>query len=136
MRIIIGIILLLSFVAIGLKAQNVGLATYYGKKFNNRKTASGEIYKKDSMVCAHRTYPFGSLQKVKSLKNDKEIIVKVIDRGPFRKKCIIDLSYAAAKELDMVHHGLMKVEVSEYIKPTQDTIKPDSITMIKNPLVE
>ncbi|GAB6007436.1 septal ring lytic transglycosylase RlpA family protein [Dysgonomonas reticulitermitis] len=70
-------------------AQQIGLATFYGKKFNNRKTASGEIYKKDSMVCAHRTYPFG-------------------------KKRIIDLSYAAAKELDIVKHGVIQVEIYEY----------------------
>lgn len=125
--IILFLFILLAFVV---KAQDTGFATYYGKKFNNRKTASGEIYRKDSLVCAHKTYPFGTLLKVKSLKNDKEVVVKVIDRGPFRKKCIIDLSYAAAKELDMLHHGLMKVEVSEYSNK-EDINWSDSLSVIK-----
>lgn len=102
------------FVFLGVKAQQTGLATFYGTKFNNRKTASGEIYRKDSMVCAHRTYPFGTLLKVRNPKNNKEVVVRVIDRGPFAKKRIIDLSHAAAKELDMVRHGVIHVEVSEF----------------------
>ena len=104
-------ILLITF---AIKAQQTGLATFYGKKFNNRKTASGEIYRKDSMVCAHRTYAFGTLLRVRNLANSKEVVVRVIDRGPFRKKRIIDLSYAAAKELDIVGHGVAQVELSEY----------------------
>jgi len=121
----IALLLIITFTAI--KAQSTGLATYYGRKFNNRKTASGEMYRKDSLVCAHKTYPFGTLLKVKSLKNDKEVIVRVIDRGPFRKKCIIDLSYAAAKELDMVRHGIMSVEVSEYITEPKGVFPSDSL---------
>ncbi len=104
-------ILLITFT---IKAQQTGLATFYGKKFNNRKTASGEVYRKDSMVCAHRTYAFGTLLKVRCLANNKEVVVRVIDRGPFRKKRIIDLSYAAAKELDIVRHGVAQVELYEY----------------------
>lgn len=104
-------ILLITFT---IKAQQTGLATFYGKKFNNRKTASGEIYRKDSMVCAHRTYPFGTLLRVKCVANNKEVIVRVIDRGPFRKKRIVDLSYAAARELDIVRHGVAQVEVYEH----------------------
>lgn len=104
-------ILLITFT---IKAQQTGLATFYGKKFNNRKTASGEIYRKDSLVCAHRTYAFGTLLRVKCVANNKEVIVRVIDRGPFKKKRIIDLSYAAAKELDMTRHGVAEVELYEH----------------------
>ncbi|MFV0537085.1 MAG: septal ring lytic transglycosylase RlpA family protein [Dysgonomonas sp.] len=104
-------ILLMTFT---IKAQQTGLATFYGKKFNNRKTASGEIYRKDSMVCAHRTYSFGTLLRVKCMANSKEVVVRVIDRGPFKKKRIIDLSYAAAKELDMIRQGVTLVELYEY----------------------
>lgn len=107
-------IFLTLIITFAIRAQQIGLATFYGKKFNNRKTASGEIYKKDSMVCAHRTYPFGTLLRVKCVANSKEVIVRVIDRVPFRKKRIIDLSYAAAKELDIVKHGVIQVEVYEY----------------------
>lgn len=105
---------LLFIIVLMVNAQHTGKATFYGTKFNNRKTASGEIYRKDSMVCAHKTYPFGTLLKVKNLHNDKEVVVRVIDRGPFRKKYIIDLSYAAAKKIDMLSRGVADVMVSEY----------------------
>jgi len=109
------ILMFLFFLTVfAIRAQQTGFATFYGTKFNNRKTASGEIYRKDSMVCAHRTYPFGTLLKVKNPANNKEVIVRVIDRGPFTRKRIIDLSHAAAKELDMVRQGVIHVEVSEH----------------------
>ncbi|GAB6121904.1 septal ring lytic transglycosylase RlpA family protein [Dysgonomonas termitidis] len=106
--------LFLLFVVLVANAQHTGKATFYGTKFNNRKTASGEIYRKDSMVCAHKTYPFGTMLTVKNLHNDREVVVRVIDRGPFRKKFIIDLSYAAAKKLDILSRGVANVMVSEY----------------------
>jgi rare lipoprotein A len=116
-----------------IKAQQIGLATFYGKKFNNRKTASGEIYRKDNMVCAHRTYPFGTLLRVKCVANNKEVIVRVIDRGPFGKKRIIDLSYAAAKKLDIVNHGVKQVEIYEYRDSLRVVNRLDSL-IIKNQL--
>lgn len=134
------LLLLLSLCAFGINAQapsnvETGKATYYGKKFNNRKTASGSIYKKDLFVCAHRTYPFGTKLRVKNLKNEKEVIVEVVDRGPFKKGRVIDLSYIAAQEIDMLHHGVATVEVSEYIAPdtldimkTSISLKTDTIT--------
>lgn len=112
-KLTLALIVLLAVCAV--KAQQTGLATFYGTKFNNRKTASGEIYRKDSMVCAHRTYPFGTMLKVKNVANNKEVVVRVIDRGPFAKRRIIDLSHAAAKELDMVYRGVIQVEVSELL---------------------
>lgn len=123
------IILLILFIlsTFVVKAQDSGLATYYGRKFNNRKTASGEIYRKDSLVCAHRTYPFGTLLKVKNLKNDKEVIVRVIDRGPRSKKRIIDLSHAAAKELVMENHGVIPVEISVFVDTLAIVNQVDSI---------
>lgn len=113
------------------KAQDIGHATFYGTKFNNRKTASGEIYRKDSMVCAHKTYPFGTLLKVKNIDNDKEVIVRVIDRGPFRKRYIIDLSHAAAKELDMVRKGVSKVAISEHNIELQPILFTDTVFSLK-----
>lgn len=104
-----------------------GKASFYGRKFHNRKTASGKKYKRDDMVCAHRTYPFGTRLLVKNPKNDKEVVVEVIDRGPFRKKRIIDLSYAAAKEIGMINHGIIDVEVSEYFES-------DSLLLDYNPI--
>lgn len=88
-----------------------GLASWYGKKFHGRKTASGEIYNMYAMTAAHKTLPLGTFVRVKNLKNRKEVVVKVNDRGPFVRKRIIDLSYSAAKKLDIVGPGTAPVEV-------------------------
>lgn len=119
-KIILFLIFLVSTSA--LLAQEVGMASYYADKFNNRKTASGIIYKKDSLVCAHPTRPFGSFLKVRNVQNDKEVIVKVIDRGPFVEGRILDLSYAAAKELDMIKRGVVSVYIRDYIEYPLDSI--------------
>ncbi|WP_236264011.1 septal ring lytic transglycosylase RlpA family protein [Dysgonomonas sp. Marseille-P4677] len=113
------------------KAQDIGYATFYGAKFNNRKTASGEIYRKDSLVCAHKTFPFGTILKIKNLENDKEVIVRVIDRGPFRKKFVIDLSYAAAKQLEMVRKGVVKVAISEQKTEILPFLPADTVFSLK-----
>ncbi|HHT21751.1 MAG TPA: septal ring lytic transglycosylase RlpA family protein [Bacteroidales bacterium] len=84
-------------------------ASFYADKFHGRKTASGALYHRDSLTCAHKTLPFGTLLKVRNPKNDKEVIVKVTDRGPFVKGRTIDLSYAAAKEIGMIGHGVASV---------------------------
>ena len=68
----------------------------------------------DSLTCAHRTYPFGTLLKVTNLNNGKTVVVRVTDRGPFAKGRIIDLSYAAAKQLDMLFAGVATVTVERY----------------------
>ena len=96
-------------------AQEVqtGKASYYDKKFHGRRTSNGLIYHIDSLTCAHRTYPFGTLLKVRNVKNGKEVIVKVNDRDPFITGRIIDLSYAAAKELGMLSAGVVNVEVTK-----------------------
>lgn len=91
-----------------------GKASYYSKRATGARTASGERLHHDSLTCAHRTYPFGTLLKVKNLSNDKEVIVKVTDRGPFGHGRIIDLSYGAAKELGLLASGVGRVEVSVY----------------------
>lgn len=87
-----------------------GNATYYGNRWHGRRTSSGEVYHKDSLTCAHRTLPFGTLLRVTNPKNGKEVIVKVTDRGPFRRGAIVDLSMAAAKQLDIVRDGVARVE--------------------------
>ena len=96
-------------------AQEVqtGKASYYGKKFHGRRTSNGSIYHIDSLTCAHRTYSFGTLLKVRNVKNGKEVIVKVNDRGPFITGRIIDLSYTAAKEIGMLSAGVVNVEVTK-----------------------
>jgi len=88
-----------------------GLATYYAKKFHGHRTSSGERLHKDSMTCAHRTHPFGTKLLVTNPRNGRQVVVRVNDRGPFGRGRIIDLSYAAAQELDIIRHGVAKVEV-------------------------
>ncbi len=88
-----------------------GMASYYGDEFHGKKTASGEIYNKWALSCAHKTLPFGTKVKVVNLKNGKSVIVRVNDRGPFVKGRIIDLSFAAAKEINMIKNGVVRVKV-------------------------
>lgn len=92
-------------------AQEVGNATYYSNKLHGRLTASGMRYDKDSLTCAHRTLPFGTRIKVTNTRNMKDVIVTVTDRGPHNKRFLIDLSYAAAKELDIIKMGVCPVEL-------------------------
>lgn len=89
-----------------------GKASYYSNRLHGSRTSSGERYNKDSMTCAHKKFPFGTWLKVKNFRNNKEVFVRVNDRGPFIKGRIIDLSYAAAKKLNIIGHGVAKVEVT------------------------
>ena len=91
-----------------------GNASYYADKFHGRRTASGEIYHKDSMTCAHLKFPFGTMLKVRNPINDRTVIVRVTDRGPYSKRFIIDLSRAAARKLDIITAGFSMVEITPY----------------------
>ncbi|MBR2243289.1 MAG: septal ring lytic transglycosylase RlpA family protein [Prevotella sp.] len=106
-------------------AQQRGKATFYTRKWDGRKTASGERLYNDSLVCAHKSHKFGTLLKVVNPANGKEVIVKVIDRGPYMKGRIIDLSIRAARELGILSQGVAIVEVSVYRKPTEVPYKPE-----------
>ncbi len=97
-----------------LLGQEVGNATFYGKKFEGRRTSDGSTYHRDSMTCAHRTYPFGTYLLVRNPRNGQEVIVKVTDRGPFGKRLMIDLSYRAAQTLGILRQGVAQVEVTRY----------------------
>ncbi len=93
-----------------------GKASWYGPGFYGRKTASGERFQKNKLTCAHRSLPFGTRLQVTNLENGKQIEVVVNDRGPFIYSRILDLSYAAAKELDIIHPGEAKVQVRYLIE--------------------
>ncbi len=88
-----------------------GMASYYAKKSTGSTTANGERLHHDSMTCAHRSLPFGTLLRVTNLENDKSVIVRVNDRGPYIKGRIIDLSWGAAKAIGMLQQGISKVQV-------------------------
>jgi len=92
--------------------EAVGLASYYGKKFHGRRTASGERYDMHAMTAAHKSLAFGAIIRVTHLKNGRSVKVRINDRGPFVKGRIIDLSYAAAKELKMLTAGVAQVKIS------------------------
>ncbi len=89
-----------------------GGASWYGNKFHGRRTASGELYSMFGLTAAHKTLPIPSYVRVRNLRNGKEVIVRVNDRGPFHSERVIDLSYAAAVKLDIVNHGVGQVEIS------------------------
>jgi rare lipoprotein A len=82
-----------------------GLASYYADYFHGRNTASGQKYNKHELTCAHRTLPFGSMLRVQNLRNGRETVLKVTDRGPFKSNRILDVSRAAAAQLGMLQAG-------------------------------
>lgn len=88
-----------------------GQASWYGKKFHGKKTSNQEIFDMYKLTAAHKTLPLPSYVEVTNLKNDRKVVVKVNDRGPFIGDRIIDLSYAAAKALDFVHEGIADVHI-------------------------
>ena len=88
-----------------------GVASYYGKEHHGKKTANGEIFDMHQLTAAHRSLPFGSQVKVTNLSNQRSVIVRINDRGPYYQGRIIDLSLAAAERLDMVQSGITKVKL-------------------------
>ena len=88
-----------------------GIASWYGKKFHGRRTSSGETYDMYAMTAAHKSLPLPTYVEVRNLDNNRKIIVKVNDRGPFHENRIIDLSYTAARKLDIVRKGTGLVEI-------------------------
>ncbi|MEI9934554.1 MAG: septal ring lytic transglycosylase RlpA family protein [Ferruginibacter sp.] len=109
---IIGISLVL-FSSCGKYITETGEASYYGKgdKYNGRKTADGERFNTNDYTAAHKTIAFNTVVTVKNLSNGKIVKVRINDRGPYAKGRIIDLSAAAAKQIDMLHAGVAKVQI-------------------------
>ncbi|MBA2252014.1 MAG: septal ring lytic transglycosylase RlpA family protein, partial [Nitrospirales bacterium] len=88
-----------------------GMASWYGPGFDGRRTASGERFDMRQLTAAHRTLPFGSIVQVRSLSNDRRIIVRINDRGPFARGRVLDLSQGAASQLGMIGQGTHQVEL-------------------------
>lgn len=129
------LVLLIAIFVASLAAKQIGNATYYSSKLQGRHTSDGGKYHPDSMTCAHKTLPFGTVLKVRNPKNDKVVYVKVTDRGPHHRRLMIDLSYSAAKELDIVRAGIASVEITKLDSmpdlPTK--LISDSIVVQPNP---
>jgi rare lipoprotein A len=92
-----------------------GIASWYGSKFHGRRTACGERFDMNDLTAAHPKLPFGTRVSVRNSRTGKEVMVRINDRGPFSKNRIIDLSYAAAREVGMVGSGTASVEI--YLMP-------------------
>lgn len=106
---LVSIFILVTTLAFGQKSVK---ASYYHSKFEGRTTSSGSKYRADSLTCAHKTLPFGTRLKVENPDNNSFVIVEVTDRGPFIKGREIDLSYAAAELIGIVHEGVAQVTMT------------------------
>jgi peptidoglycan lytic transglycosylase len=114
-----------------LNYQERGVASWYGKKFHGRMTSSQERYDMYAMTAAHRSLPLPTYVRVRNLKNNRSVIVRVNDRGPFIDNRLIDLSYAAATKLDLVRAGTGLVEVTaiSFDKPVPHVARPATVAM-------
>ncbi len=99
-----------------------GIASWYGPGFHGKKTSSGEKYDMYSMTAAHNVLPMNTLVKVTNLTNNKAVVVRINDRGPFIDDRVIDLSYGAARELGMIGPGTAPVQLA--VLDSRDTTKP------------
>jgi rare lipoprotein A len=94
-----------------------GIASWYGVPYNGRRSANGEVYDMEKFTAAHRSLPFDTWVEVTNLENRKRVDVRITDRGPFLHGRIIDLSLAAAREIDMVQAGTVRVRIKVIRKP-------------------
>ena len=100
-----------------IETTETGKASYYGSEFEGRRTASGARYEGDELTAAHRSLPFGTRVRVVNLENDKDVEVLINDRGPHVKGRIVDLSYRAAREIDMIKAGVVRVRLEVLAAP-------------------
>ena len=110
-------------------AQETGTASYYSNRFQGARTTNGERLDNEMYTAAHNSLPFGTLVKVTNLKNNKWVIVRINDRGHFKRKRIIDVSLVAAKELDMVRFGIAQVKI-ETVQPENGITIYDSLPIL------
>jgi rare lipoprotein A len=88
-----------------------GIASYYAHDFHGKQTSNGEIFDMNALTAAHRTFPFGTKVRVTNLENNKIVVVRVNDRGPFKEGRMMDLSMGAAKEIDLIRTGTARVRL-------------------------
>ncbi|MCX8124009.1 MAG: septal ring lytic transglycosylase RlpA family protein [Spirochaetes bacterium] len=114
----------------------VGIASWYGREFQGRLTASGQPFDMNKYTAAHRTLPFGSVIVVTNLENGKKVKCTVNDRGPFKKNRILDVSYAAARQLDMLTKGEAKVGITvlSYGNETQQQPPSNDVGVFGEPV--
>jgi rare lipoprotein A len=98
--------------------RQVGRASWYGRDFHGRRTANGERFNMNALTAAHRTLPLSSYIRVTNPENGRWVVVKVNDRGPYKRGRVLDLSYAAAKMIGLIHAGTGRVKI-EGLSPTE-----------------
>ena len=118
--------------------KEVGIASWYGKKFHGHLTSNGEIYDMYGMSAAHKNLPLPTYLKVTNLQNKRSVIVRVNDRGPFHQDRIIDLSYNAAYQLDMLKTGTATVEIEAITQFSNALLAPPTtaITPENKPYIQ
>ena len=94
-----------------LAKTQTGISAYYHDRYHGRRTASGEIYDKQALTAAHLRYPFGTRLRVTNLQNQKSVVVRVNDRGPYSRRFILDVSRRAARLLDFLRNGTARVNI-------------------------
>jgi rare lipoprotein A len=117
------------------KPYQIGTASWYGHNFQGKPTASGEPYEMYDMTAAHLTLPMGSYVRVTNLRNGREVIVRVNDRGPIVPGRIIDLSYGAAQALQFRQKGLQRVRL-DLVNPPQSKPRYQTVAVNHPPIVE
>jgi len=93
------------------KKEQIGVSSYYGTQFHGKLTANGEVFDMYGVTAAHKTLPLGTVARITNLENDKSIILRINDRGPYVGGRILDCSYGAALKLDFVTNGTAKVKI-------------------------
>ncbi len=128
------IALIFILISCSLIAQE-GTASYYANKFEGRKTSSGEIFSQKKLTAAHKNLPFGTLLRVTNLSNDSVVVVKVNDRLPQSSTRMIDLSYAAAEQLNFIRKGLTKVKLEQVKEYNEEYYSANDYLFYKGDIV-
>lgn len=123
-HIVLSVMTLLCAVSIYAQSQR-GKASFYSRRATGARTSSGERLHHDSLTCAHKSHPFGTRLRVTNPANGRQVIVRVTDRGPHTRGRIIDLSWAAAKELGIINKGVAVVKVEVVRKDNVAPYRPD-----------
>ena len=133
---LIALFALCNIFTLTIQAQSDGKASYYSNGLHGRKMSNGERYDCNAFTCAHRTLPFGTRLKITNPRNGKSVIVRLTDRGPFVRGRVVDLSYAAARELGTLASGVAYVKVELVRKETEIPFPSESTGIIEMPEIE
>ncbi|WP_449017374.1 septal ring lytic transglycosylase RlpA family protein [Prevotella sp.] len=133
---LIALFALCNIFTLTIQAQSDGKASYYSNGLHGRRMSNGERYDRNAFTCAHRTLPFGTRLRITNPRNGKSVIVRVTDRGPFVRGRVVDLSYAAARELGTIASGVAYVKVELVRKETEIPFPSESTGTIEMPEIE